>query len=121
MKQLNIMACCGMILNISLNLVLIPRLQVFGSAVSSLTTQAITALAQILMVQYLFRFRVNYKLLGSLAVFITFAIVSNILISRLQTGWQLRFAMAAGASFALAFALRLISIKNLIHIVKYEE
>jgi O-antigen/teichoic acid export membrane protein len=121
MKQLNIMASCGMAINILMNLFLIPAMKVQGSAISSLTTQLLTAGAQVLMVQYLFKFKINYILLGKLAVFIIIALLLNLYASHLSMNWVGRFIIAAGGSFAIAFALKLISIRNLIHIVKYEE
>ncbi|CAN5402988.1 flippase [soil metagenome] len=121
LKQLNIMACTGMIINILLNLFLIPRLEVFGSAVSSLTTQLLTAAAQVMMVQYLFRFRINYRLLVALLFFFISTIGINYMVSMLSFSWLPRFVISAAACFGLAFLLRLISIRNLIHIVKYGE
>jgi O-antigen/teichoic acid export membrane protein len=121
MKQLNIMASFGMAINIVMNLFLIPKMQVFGSAISSLTTQLLTALAQIVMVQHLFRFHINYRLLGLFALFIVSVIVINYYAFQLPMGWIGRFLIAVGGGFALAFALHLISIRNLIHIIKYEE
>lgn len=121
MKQLNIMASTGMVINICMNLFLIPRFQVVGSAYSSLTTQALTALAQVLMVQYLFRFRVNYRLLGSLAVFIVSTVLINYYVSSIETGLIRRILLGVGLSFGVAFALKLISIRNLFRIIKYEE
>ncbi|MCX6273923.1 MAG: oligosaccharide flippase family protein [Bacteroidetes bacterium] len=121
LKQLNIMASTGMIINILLNLFLIPRMQVYGSAISSLSTQFLTAFAQVLMVQYLFRFKINYRLLGSLLLFVICAITINYFGSGLQIGWVARFFICSSLCFALAFLLRLISIRNLIHIVKYGE
>jgi O-antigen/teichoic acid export membrane protein len=121
LKQLNIMASSGMVVNILLNLYLIPRMEVFGSAISSLTTQMLTALAQVLMVRYLFHFKVNYKLLLSLSVFVAAVIAINFFSRQLPWGWIPKFVLCAGASFSLAFLLRLISIRNLVHIVKYGE
>jgi O-antigen/teichoic acid export membrane protein len=121
LKQLNIMASSGMIVNILLNLYLIPKMEVFGSAVSSLTTQVLTAAAQIVMVKYLFRFKVNYRLLLSLAVFIVAVIAINYFGHQLELGWVTRFVICASGCFGLAFMLRLISIRNLVHIVKYGE
>ncbi|MEO8088616.1 MAG: polysaccharide biosynthesis C-terminal domain-containing protein, partial [Bacteroidota bacterium] len=110
-----------MVINILLNLYLIPRMEVFGSAVSSLTTQVLTGLAQVIMVQYIFRFRFNYRLLGALLLFLLSAIAINYYAYQLQMDWLLRFVISASCCFGLAFLLRLISIRNLIHIVKYEE
>jgi O-antigen/teichoic acid export membrane protein len=121
LKELNIMASTGMLINIVLNLILIPKLQVIGSAYSSLTTQLLTALAQVFMVQHIFRFKINYKLLGSLFIFIAFVLLINMYTTTLHLFWANRFLIAAGGSFAVAFAFRLISIKNLFRILREEE
>jgi len=49
LRLLNWMAAGGMVLNIGLNLVLIPRYQVLGAAWASLITQVATAIAQLLL------------------------------------------------------------------------
>ena len=66
MKQLNIMAFIGMIINVSLNLILIPKYQAFGSAYASLTTQIITAFAQIILATIVFKLKPNYVFIGKL-------------------------------------------------------
>lgn len=47
LRMLNYMAAGGMVLNIALNLVLIPRYAVLGAAWASLITQGLTALVQV--------------------------------------------------------------------------
>jgi O-antigen/teichoic acid export membrane protein len=121
LKELNIMASIGMAINIILNLILIPKMQVIGSAYSSLTTQLLTSLAQVFMVQHIFRFKINYRLLSSLFAFIVFVILINYFSMHLHLNWVARFIIAAGGSFAIAFAFRLISIKNLFRILREEE
>ena len=121
MKQLNIMAGTGMAVNIILNLILIPRHQVVGSAFSSLTTQLLTSAAQVLMVQLLFRFKINYKLLGSLGMFVILTILINYYISSAHGNWVSHLVLGVAASIGLAFIFKLISIRNLIYIVKYGE
>jgi len=69
LKELNIMAGCGILINIALNIYLIPLYHAKGAAIASLVTQFTTALIQVLIVQYIFKFRVNYRLLITLVVF----------------------------------------------------
>jgi len=49
MKQLNIIALVGIVINVTVNLLLIPRMQACGSAVASFCTQFTVALAQFLL------------------------------------------------------------------------
>lgn len=121
LKQLNIMASTGMVMNIILNLILIPRYQALGAAVSAITTQMMMSLAQVLMAQKIFRFRKNYKLIVAIASFITVSIFFNKFVSSLTLHWIIKFTVAAAGCFAFAFALKLISIKNLFRILEEEE
>ena len=54
-RQLNFMAFFGMILNITLNLILIPRYQAHGSAYASLVTQIFTGTAQLILALSIFQ------------------------------------------------------------------
>ena len=120
LKQLNLMASTGMAMNIILNIILIPRFQAWGAALSSITTQMLMALAQVLMAQKIFQFRKNSQLLFSTGALILSAIAINMIVSSLHMNWMIRFIIAAAGCFAVAFALRLISIKNLFRILREE-
>ena len=61
LKQLNILAISGMILNIVLNIVLIPTHKALGSAIASLITQFVVLFAQIFLVKIIFNLK-NEKL-----------------------------------------------------------
>lgn len=54
LRQLNWMAAGGAVLNIGLNLVLIPRLQAEGAAWASLVTQVLTAAVQLVLTRRLY-------------------------------------------------------------------
>lgn len=121
LKQLNIMAGTGMIVNIIMNLILIPKFSAVGAAISSITTQTFTALVQVFMANKAFNFTKNYKLIISIVVFIAVSFFINSIAYQLNLFWMIRFAIAAGASFIVAMALRLISVKNIYYILKYGE
>ncbi|NLB25779.1 MAG: oligosaccharide flippase family protein, partial [Bacteroidales bacterium] len=53
MKALNIMALCGVILNLTLNLILIPEYQAYGSAFASVTTQLFTGISQFFIAMHI--------------------------------------------------------------------
>jgi O-antigen/teichoic acid export membrane protein len=121
LRQLNFMATGGMILNIVLNFILIPRMTATGAAISSIVTQSFTAIAQIIMAQKAFSFRKNYRLLILIALFVVLSVCVNLLIYSLPMHWMSRLVIAALSCFALALATRLISIRNIYYIIKYEE
>jgi O-antigen/teichoic acid export membrane protein len=115
------MATTGMLINILLNLYLIPRMEARGAAISSITTQLLTAIAQILMVQYIFRFKINYTLLVGLGAFAASCIAWCWFIRGNELNWMLQFGLAAAGCFALALVTRLISPKNIYRIIRYDE
>jgi len=118
LKQLNLMAFGGMLINIVLNLVLIPQIQALGSAYASLITQLITATAQVAIATYLFKLRINYLLILKLAAFTLFAILAGKLSSLLIDRWAIGFLLFLMAGFIYAFISRLISLKTLYLILK---
>jgi O-antigen/teichoic acid export membrane protein len=119
LKELNIMAALGMVLNITLNIILIPHYKAIGSATSSLITQSLTALIQVFLVQRIFNFNINIKFLASLGLFIIGTFLIFLACKQLEVSWIIQLLMAASISIAWAFVSRLISIKSLYGIVKY--
>ncbi len=113
LKTLNYMAASGMLLNIILNFALIPYYKAEGSAYSSIITQGLTALFQVVVSQYVFRFQINWRYLAALLVFVLSAIIlvyiTNIFVSAL-----LPAALICSLGFVLvALSLRVINFKSL--------
>ena len=122
LKELNTISACGMILNISLNFILIPRLFAFGSAITALLTQSLTALAHVIIVQRKFKFKVNYRFLVTLVSFVVGVIIFNYLsktIHYTNKSWFISFAVMVALSVLWAFVTRLISIKSMFRVLKY--
>ena len=59
MYKLNMVAFLGVILNIFLNFILIPKLFAFGSAIASLFTQSVTGIAQFIICYHIFNFKMK--------------------------------------------------------------
>jgi O-antigen/teichoic acid export membrane protein len=127
LRELNIMAFCGMLINVTLNVFFIEFVEMgaTGTAIASLTTQVLTALAQVLIVRKIFKFKVNFRLLTTLLVYVAGVVaLANVahtyfLRPATSTGWVIGFLVMAGTSLAWAFAIRLISIKGMFRIMKY--
>ena len=110
-----------MLVNIIMNLILIPKFSAVGAAISSITTQSITAIVQIFMANKTFSFNKNFKLIALVVVFIIACVMINNFAIQLNLFWMIRFAIAACGCFIFALALRLISVKNIYYILKYGE
>jgi O-antigen/teichoic acid export membrane protein len=120
LKQLNFMAAAGMILNILLNLILIPKLYAQGSAVASMITQLFTALTQVLIVAYIFKFRINYFLIAKILVFTALSFIINHWVYLHISNWVLALITGISLCVVLAFLLRIFTIKAIIKIIKYD-
>lgn len=127
LKQLNLIALSGLIINLLLNFMLIPALMARGSAIASLITQFTMAVLQVIMVQHVFRFRINYRYLLTLLVFLIGVIVFNLLSRSVvihwpllppQTAWAGNFILMLIASVFLAAVLRLWSVGSLFRILR---
>ncbi len=121
LKHLNIMAACGMTLNIILNLILIKKFQVTGSAAASMITQLLTALSQILIAKYIFKLKFNYKLVSSFLIFSVLYFVGTYIFKKHIDNWIYAFIISAGSGLIIAFAIGLFKIKSFIDVVKTRE
>jgi len=120
LKHLNYMAIGGILVNLVLNFILIPRYQAMGSAVASVITQFVTALIQVFISYKVFKFRLNKRLLVSLLLFILALVFANIFTLSLTTSWMLNFLIMLIFSGVLAFATGMVSPKSVIRFIKYK-
>jgi O-antigen/teichoic acid export membrane protein len=113
LKQLNWMAFAGMVINVSLNLYLIPRYQAFGSAYASLFTQIVTAIAQVVMAVLIFKLKPNYMFIFRLLAFVG-ATVALAFISSQFGNWFYGYLFLIATSVFSAFLFGLFKIGELI-------
>ena len=117
MKQLNLMAFAGMVINISLNLFLIPRYQAFGSAYASLFTQIVTASAQVILATIVFKLKPNYLFILKLLAF-TGATLILAIVSQQFGNWFYGYVFMIATSVLSAFLLKLFNVTDLFKIIR---
>lgn len=113
LKELNIMATGGVIINIVLNLILIPKYYALGAAIASLITQSFTAIIQIIIAKRIFGFNINIKRIITLALFVTGIFVISRFSLNLDFYWGYKFVGIIVFSLILAFVFRLINLRIL--------
>lgn len=119
LRELNFMAGAGMMMNIALNLVLIPEYKAVGSAVSSLATQSIMALIQIYIAYKKFNFRLNYPLFFRIITFALGLILTGVLLkSFMESDWIQQFAFFCAAVIILTFSTGLIQPGALVKVLR---
>jgi O-antigen/teichoic acid export membrane protein len=121
MRQLNIMAFSAVLLNLTLNLILIPRLGVNGAAITNVSIQCFTSLIQIVLVIKIFRFKTNYSLLIRIFVFLFTLIITGILLKKLSWSWYYSFGLFLALGAIFSFISKLFSFKSLFNILTSAE
>ena len=125
MKQLNFMAATGMILNIIFNYLLIGKYEALGSAIISMCTQFLTAIIQLTIAQRIFKFKVNYRLIGAFIIFTLGVAIINYYSQTLhfnllsKNNWLINFSIMCSACGIWAFVTGMISIKAIFRFVKF--
>ena len=120
LKYLNLMAISGILINLVLNFILIPKYYAFGSAVASVVTQFLTCLIQVFISYKVFNFKINKRLLISLLLYIIGLIFANYFTMKLTTQWLYNFGIMLIFSGLLAFATGMINPKSVIRFIKYK-
>jgi len=118
LKYQNIIAACGMMINIVFNFIMIPYFHAVGSAIVSLTTQLLVPAIQVIVVQRIFKFKMIFRLFATLLVFAIGEIVIGYFTHNLPYDWRISFLIMCGASGILAFAVGLLNIKGFLNVMK---
>ncbi len=108
---------CG-IINIVLNLILIPEYFALGSAIASLITQSFVAILQVLLARKIFQFSINFKRIAAFVFFIGGVLLFAMFSVDLEFKWIYKFIAILVFTLILAFILRLIHLKVLVDLLK---
>lgn len=111
MKALNAVAASAVILNIVLNLVLIPELQAYGAALASLITQGLAAIAQVILVIMIFEFQLNRRLILRSTIFC--AGIIGLLWLPETSSWVINLLLYGTLSGALAVLTGMVGLYSL--------
>ena len=117
-RQLNLMALGGMVLNVALNLILIPRFEAYGSAYASLITQIFTGAIQLILAVYIFDLKPDLTYIMRLVIFAG-GVVVLAAVTQYLDNWFYGYMLTVAGSFLVAFLLRLININDMYQILKY--
>ncbi len=119
LKILNRLAVGSVLLNIFLNLILIPRYQANGAAAASLITQFLSAIVQIYFVQSKLRIGLPFRFLLQLFSFLALAGIGSYLIISIKFDiWQFEVALVFSVLFLVALITKMLNISEFIGIVR---
>jgi len=117
LRHLNFLAASTVVINISLNLILIPKYQAYGAAISSLISQGYYAIAQVILAVYLIRIPINGDILIRLGGFLVISLFAGYL-TLFIPGWIPGFLILLGSCLITSLALGLIRPSELLAILK---
>jgi O-antigen/teichoic acid export membrane protein len=118
LKQLNIIALSGIVLNFLFNILLVPKLQATGGAIASLITQISTATGYLVVARYYFKFKTDMRFIFTIIIFALLVTGFSFGSRLLPFNWMLNMCIMLVISFLTAFILRLINIPEMVRLVK---
>lgn len=121
LRQLNFVAMGGIVINLSLNLILIPIYKATGSAFASITTQFIMAILQFVLVLRIFRFRFETHYFLKNSMFIGGVVIMGVLSTLLPWSWVINICILLSAIVLFALAMRILSLKAFFGILRNEQ
>ncbi len=121
LKELNRMALITMLINISLNLILIPRFQALGSAISSVTAQLFSAFYQIILSNKIFKFKTNFTFVGQLVLFVMVSLGIGLCCYYFVNHWMFSIVLIGITGLLVIFLTGLINIKMLLNLLEKDE
>ncbi|MDG2227587.1 MAG: polysaccharide biosynthesis C-terminal domain-containing protein [Flavobacteriales bacterium] len=118
LKSLNYMAFGGVLLNISLNLYLIPTKGAYGAAIASMITQVGTAVIQVILSFKILHLKIEWKSVLQTCCFVSIfaCIISFLPDENHYWYWNLGIFILSGIILSLTTGM--FSIKNLLQILK---
>lgn len=121
LKRLNILAACSLILNILINLILIPRYGAIGSAYASIAAQSFMAITQTISALRQFNIKPRCIYIIKLILFTLFIISCNLVMRKMDISWLPWLLAILAAAILAALLLRLINVKEITTILKEQE
>lgn len=118
---LNAIAAGSMILNVILNLILIPKMQVMGAAISGFVTQSVSAILQAWFAYRIFKLKPDYRYLAAIFAFIILTCFALWFISEASFSWVWQFITGLMIAVLLAISFRIINLKSLYLILRNEQ
>ena len=117
LKQLNLVAASGVVINILLNFIVIPRFLSVGAACTSLSVQAVTACLQYVIAKRILSLEMGRRYWFHIILFLATITVITLLVKQLNINWMLGFLIAFALNCGTIFFTRLLRLKEIVSLV----
>ncbi|MBO7617067.1 MAG: oligosaccharide flippase family protein [Bacteroidales bacterium] len=121
LKQLNLVAAAGVVINIMLNLIVIPRFYSVGAACTSLCVQAVTAFMQYLLAKRILNIDLGGRYWLHIVLFLATITLVTFLAKQMNINWMLGFIISFAINCGAIFFTRLLSLKEIVNLVLPKE
>lgn len=119
--KMNAIFLSGVILNVGLNLWLIPSQKALGAAVATCVTQFLVFFAQVLLARKEFSLGPAVAMIARITAFFTFTAFSAFAIYHyLYLAWPARFSLCLAVGIALSFIFKMLNLRELTRLIRYQ-
>lgn len=106
LKQLILISSIGVLVSISLNLILVPTLKGYGSALANVSSQIITAILQIILAHYIFKTKYKFGMILQLPIFFIVVFFSGYYFHSVSSlNWLLKFSIILTSGVILSLLM----------------
>lgn len=113
LRQLNIVAACGVVINLTLNFIFIPHFKAVGAAFTSLCVQFTTCVIQFFIAKKTFNLCLGISFWLRLLAFISTISLSTYLVSQNTENWLTGFGISFATCILLAFITRMLDYREI--------
>ena len=113
LKQLNIVAACGVVINLTLNFIFIPHYQAVGAAFTSLCVQFVTCVIQFFIAKNIFNLKLGIKFWLRLMAFLVLISLTSYFSTILTISWLTSFGLACVACIIIAFITKMLDFNEI--------
>lgn len=122
LKKMNGLFLAGILVNVTLNLLLIPGWKAVGAGISAYATQTLVLAGMIFLAKKELHLPTAWRQVLKITAFVLLVILTNWQLYHLPGyGWLLKFVAGIASGLVLAFLLRLIRFKMLLGLLKKQE
>ncbi len=118
LKVLNLIAVGGVVLNVLLNLYMIPHYGALGATIATLITQAVAAAAHVAAAYRQFSFEYDLRDALKIGGFVLASLLSLLALQYSPLSWAYNISIAIGVNALAAVALKLVPVQQVLQMVR---
>lgn len=121
LRQLNTIALLSILVNVSLNMILIPHFKALGATITTLFTQGISSIAHIVWAIVIMKLQLGRRMWARIFAYVVTCVLVFWGASVLPGSWFIHYVAACFASLIAAFILHMIDIREIFTMLKKTE